>query len=420
MTIPKQIVRKFLVFYTVFVLVLSTDAFLTLLIGGNDPLDVTKGSPVMRAAWGFVYLLTFVRAVTRWHQFAEMLHANKSLVFLIFLTFVSAVWSIDPGRTLHGAFILLFTALVAIDFCIRFPIVKQLQLLCVACMLLVGLSIFVELVMPGFVPVSGFQEFAWHGVFKSKNTLGEIATLGVAVCLALLRSRWIQGLAITSGVVLQVLAHSVGAMISLAAIVGLFVWLPILKWEPKARKMALIVSAGTILLAVSVACLNFAQATQLLGHDPTMSRRSVLWQLSLADIRERPILGYGFAAFWGNTSQPARRIREEANWEDAPHSHNGYIEVTLGLGLVGLGAYVVVVVKTARRAYLFYMSGEESHRSWPLMYLTIVSLHQLSESSILGGGALVWVLFCSVVFSLPQLEREWVGSRVMPLEEFAK
>jgi len=25
-----------------------------------------------------------------------------------------------------------------------------------------------------------------------------------------------------------------------------------------------------------------------------------------------------------------------------------------------------------------------------------------------------------VVFSLPQLEREWVGSRVMPLEEFAK
>ncbi len=407
--------------YTVFVFVLSTNAFLTLFVGGNDPGDVTQGAPVMRAAWGVIYLLTLVSTIVRWRQVAAILHANTWLVCLIVLTFLSAVWSIDPGRTLHGAFLLLFTAMYAIDLNIRFTMVKQLQLLCVACTLLVSVSILCELVIPGFIPSAGFQGSAWHGVFKSKNTLGELVTLGVAACLTLpFQSKLFRGLAIVCGAVLQVLAHSVGAMISLAAIVGLFVWLPILKWRPKPRKIAITISAAVVLFTVCIACLNFAQVTELTGHDSNMNRRAGLWRLSLAYIRERPLLGYGFAAFWSTTSQPARLIREEVQWEDAPHSHNGYIEVALGLGLVGFGVYSVIILRTVQRAYLLFMSGQENQRRWPLIYLAIVSLHQLSESSILSGGALVWVLFCSVVFSLPQPEKKWVGSEVVPLGVFAR
>jgi exopolysaccharide production protein ExoQ len=421
MTIPRQMIGSVLAAYTVFVFALSTNAFLTVFVRGNDPADVTQGAPVMRAAWGAVYLLTFVGAIIRWRQVAATLHANSWLLFLILLAFVSALWSIDPGRTLHGAFLLLFTALYAIDLNIRFTMEKQLQFLCGACVLLVSLSIFVELAMPGFVPGPDFRDAAWHGVFKSKNTLGEVGTLGVAACLTLpLRSKLIRALAIVCGIFVQVLAHSVGSMICLAAIVGLFAWLPILKWRPKARKIALILTAGTGLFAVCLACLNFAQATALTGHDTSMNRRSELWRLSLAYIDERPVLGYGFAAFWSKTSQPARRIREEVRWEDAPHSHNGYIEIALGLGLVGLVVYGLVIIGAVRRAYFFFMSGQENHKRWPLMYLAIVSLHQLSESSILSGGALVWILFCSVLFSLPQPEKEWVGSHVMPLGEFAR
>ena len=265
--------------YTVFVFALSTTAFLTVFVGGNDPADVTQGAPVMRATWGVVYLLTFVSVIIRWRQVAAMLHANPWLVFLILLTFVSALWSIDPARTLHGAFLLLFTALYAIDLNIRFTLEKQLQFLCVACLLLVSLSIFVELAMPGFVPGPDFRDSAWHGVFKAKNTFGEVGMLGVAACLTSpLQSKLIRVLAIVGGVVVQVLAHSVGSMICLAAIVGLFVLLPILKWRPKARKIALIVTAGTALFAVCVAGLNFAQATAFTGHDTTMNRRSELWR----------------------------------------------------------------------------------------------------------------------------------------------
>ena len=95
---------------------------------------------------------------------------------------------------------------------------------------------------------------------------------------------------------------------------------------------------------------NFAKVTALIGKDPTMSRRTELWKMSLADIQENPLLGYGYGAFWDTTSRPARLIREEV-WKEAPHSHNGYIELALGLGLVGLGAYSLVFVTMAQRSY---------------------------------------------------------------------
>jgi exopolysaccharide production protein ExoQ len=419
MTIPRHIVQSVLDSYTVCVLILSTDAFLTLLIGGNNPSDVTRGSPVMRMAWAVVYAITLVRVLGRLDRIAVIVRANKMLCALLGVAAVSVLWSIDPGVTLHGAVTLVFTTLFAIDMSMHYTITRQIRLVRIALLLVVGVSVLVEMTMPGMVPGSEFEGSAWHGVFGTKNVFGRIIALAVASCLMPPLRKWSRVAMAAIGVVLGVLARSVGTVGYIVAIVWLFGGWSILKWSPKARRVALV---GGIVIAVVVTCFtaeNFGAVTAMIGRDPHLTGRTTLWELSLADIGQRPVLGYGYRAFWTETSRPARLIREESHWEDAPHSHNGYIDLTLGLGLVGLGVYAGVFGIVARRAYIFFMSSNEGYEKWPLTFLSLVFLYQLTESSIVTGDTIFWILFCSLAFSLPCGKRESTPDQVIAFQEAA-
>jgi O-antigen ligase len=401
MTIPRNIVQIALNSYMVCVLILSTDAFLTLLIGGNNPADVTRGSPVTRIAWAVVYAVTLVRLLRRRDKLAIIVRANKLLCALLGMTAASCLWSIDPGATLHGMVTLVFTTLFAIDMSMHYTITQQIQLIRIALLVVVGLSVLIELTLPGMIPGFESEGSAWHGVFGTKNVFGRITALAVASCLMPPLRTWIRLATIGIGVVLGVLARSVGTVGYMVAIAWIFWGWSILKWSPKPRRVAL---AGGIVIAVMVTYLtaeNFAAVMATMGRDTHLTGRTTLWRLSLADIAQRPVLGYGYRAFWAETSRPARLIREESHWEDAPHSHNGYIDLTLGLGFAGLVAYAGVFATVVLRAYRFFMSGSQGYRKWPLTYLSLIFLYQLTESSIVTGGTIFWILLCLLAFTLP-------------------
>jgi exopolysaccharide production protein ExoQ len=282
--------------------------------------------------------------------------------------------------------------------------------------------VLVELLLPGLVPGVEYEGAAWHGAFGTKNEFGRVVTVAVASFLALPNQRrWAKPLALAIGVLLGLLARSAGATGYLVGIALLLLWLPVLKWKPKQRKVAIAASAVIVCLMATAISLNWTTATALVGREPHLSGRTVLWKMSVANIQERPLLGHGYAAFWTRGSRPARLIREESGWLDAPHSHNGYIEIALGLGLLGLAAYGVGLTTNARRAYAFWMSGEESYRKWPLAYLVLVSLYQLTESSIVSGDYILWILYGWLAFSLPHLqEQRRMVSEAIPRQEFAK
>jgi exopolysaccharide production protein ExoQ len=151
----------------------------------------------------------------------------------------------------------------------------------------------------------------------------------------------------------------------------------------------------------------------MVGKDPHLSKRTDLWELSLAAVRRNPALGYGFVAFWNEESQPAARIREELSWE-VPHAHNGYIEVALGLGMVGLVLCAIVYAGLSKRAFMFFMGGNESYRRWPLSFLATTILYQFTESTILNGNNINFLLFCCLAFSLSDREQKQHNTHELP------
>jgi exopolysaccharide production protein ExoQ len=415
MILPRRSIQFAHLAYVIFILILSTDAFLPLLVRGNDPQDVTQGSPAMQASWGIIYCISLASLFKRRDHGVTLvlskIRTNKPLAFLVLLTFASTTWSIDTWATFHGAVILTLSALMAIDLATRYNVVRQIQLVCIALALCVFISAFLELALPGLIPSAGFEGNAWHGVFTNKNQLGRMSTLGVAAYLAWPRQpRWRKVAAVLCGIVIGILAQSASSVGYLVIICVAVIASAALKWKPRPRKVAIVAGTAIALVAVSTAMLNPVRTMTLIGKDPTMTGRVGLWKLSLGAVEQQPLKGYGYRAFWSSKSAVARPIRQELNW-DAPHSHDGYIEVALALGLVGLMTYILVIAGICRRGVVLFMGGSGNYRTWPLVYLLFMSIYQVTESTMITGNTIFWILLVWLACVLPPAQSKSPASR---------
>ena len=406
MVISGKFVRRLHILFVIVTLIISTGAFLSLFINFDAPSEASEGSGVLKAFWAIVYLVTAARVVARRRLIIDAVRVNRPLAILVALTFVSALWSIDPGATIHQSTGLLFGLLFAADISTTFSLKQQLQIVCIALAAVVAMSVVVETAFPQFVPGSDLEGTAWHGVFARKNEFGRIVCVTATAILTLvLRSRWKTLLTIGIAGVLTALSRSVSAMIYLALMVGVTKAWSMALLPPRLRSVIIACVLGTAGLATCFIGANFNEITTMMGKDSHLTGRSDLWSNALLAIADRPFLGYGFQAFWGVDSQPARTVRQAAGWEDAPHAHNGYIDLTLSIGLVGLITYLTSVASGFRRATRYMHGGGDSYRRWPLSWLALLSAYQISETTILSGNTFFWLVFASVSFSLAIEER---------------
>jgi exopolysaccharide production protein ExoQ len=406
MVISAKFARRLHILFVIVTLIMSTGAFLSLFINFDAPSEASEGSGVLKVFWGIVYLVTAVRVVARRKFIANVLRVNRPLAILVTLTFASALWSLDPGVTIHQSVGLLFGLLFAADISTTFSIKQQLQIVCIALVAVVTMSVVVQVAFPRVVPGSDLEGEAWHGVFARKNELGRIVCVTATAILPLvLRSRWKTLLTIGIAGVLTALSRSVSAMIYLVVMVGVTKAWSVAFLPPRLRTLIIACVLGTAGVATFFIGTSFNEITTMMGKDPHLTGRADLWSNALLAIEDRPLLGYGFQAFWGVDSQPARTVRQAAGWEDAPHAHNGYIDLTLSIGLVGLITYLTSAASSFRRATQYLFAGDDSYRRWPLSCLTLLSVYQISETTIMSGNTFFWLVFASVSLSLAIEER---------------
>jgi len=82
-------------------------------------------------------------------------------------------------------------------------------------------------------------------------------------------------------------------------------------------------------------------ASSALGRDSTLTGRTEIWAGIVPDFFNHPILGHGFSGFW----TPARTSANQVG-----QAHNGYLEVSLELGLAGLLLNGILLLSWTRKA----------------------------------------------------------------------
>lgn len=194
---------------------------------------------------------------------------------------------------------------------------------------------------------------AWRGVFIGKNTLGQIMAPFVVIFAAngnrLFGGRLPQ-IALTLISLLLVIASRSASAILLIVLSGA-AYVVVFRLTTMMRTVVLILTP-VVLLAAS---LMIEPILALLGRGSDMSGRSYIWAAAGRVLQERPWFGYGYgsATMGGLSRYIATRFQ-------APHVHNGYLDMALYGGLVGsLLFYGAVATALYRMVRLRDSGGDE-------------------------------------------------------------
>jgi exopolysaccharide production protein ExoQ len=230
----------------------------------------------------------------------------------------------------------------------------------------------------------------WTGVTSQKNQLGRLCIVSIFFLLLALYQRWrershggrggqYQVWADVSIVFLAVyLLNGANSSTSLATlIVGSATYLG-LRWVRKLKVPQVALLALVICLiafgtsAPFLGGSNVAAFSSSLGRDDTLTGRTEVWAAVLPAMKHRPLLGYGFGSFWTD----ARRELYEI-----PTAHNGYLDILLDLGEVGLAFYTVWLLSCARQ--LHRALAQDYHwASIAICFLLMGLVYNATESSL--------------------------------------
>jgi exopolysaccharide production protein ExoQ len=413
MKIPRKLVADVFFLCVLFLSSGAMEAF-TVGKGGAD----AQGSPLMKMLWAGAYLVVLCRLVPRWRQVGRLVARNKSFILFLLLTMISVRWSVDPQVTLQKSIPLLLSALIGLDFARRYTVAEQLRLIWMVLALVMVLGVIAQVCFPGFVPDLDLDaDGAWNGIVTTKNTWARLIVLTGVVILSrprpTRRSKLVIAVLMVMVMALLVASRSAGGLLIMMAALSMSFGFPALRW-PRARLLLLTAALALASIATVSYVLQHADETaRMLGKDTSMTGRVPIWRESLHFVGKSPMLGYGYAAFWSQNSRPGRLIREATNWDTLPHAHNGYIDLTLQLGAIGLALYFAAYLIAIKRAMLLVRRNTETEFTWPLAFLSVVFLYQLNEASIVSPNQLIWILYSSVLFSLA-IESQ---SRELPLPE---
>jgi len=141
-----------------------------------------------------------------------------------------------------------------------------------------------------------------------------------------------------------------------------------------------------------------------LGRDPTLTGRTEIWH-QLLDFHTNPVVGVGFESFW-----LGKRLRQigELYWWQANEAHNGYLEIYLNLGLVGVFLLIGWIIATFRKGRLDLLKNFEYGR-FRLGFLAAAVIYNWTESAFKSLHPVLFVFFI-ISLDYPKLEYEAVHS----------
>ena len=128
----------------------------------------------------------------------------------------------------------------------------------------------------------------------------------------------------------------------------------------------------------------------LIGEDPTLTGRTLLWDELVKIAEQRRFLGSGYGGFWiGNIGN---NLWEIFQWNPG-QAHNGYLDVYIDLGIVGL-VFLICLIFLTYRNVLVNLRYDSDYGRYRLALLAMILIYNVTESGFIKPTSLLWFLFC--------------------------
>lgn len=262
------------------------------------------------------------------------------------------------------------------------------------------------------------NSFLWRGVFTHKNIAGPVMAIFAFAGIYLWRRGWRISGALIALVALFFVAHT-GSKTT-AALVPFAMLLVIGPGMFGLRGLAPLMIFGiqVIFALFTIGTVLFEPLHQIIMHfsvDPTFTGRTSIWAFAIEALHNRPWIGFGYESFWG-----AERVKEAANpyyldWDvrGIVHGHNGYLDITLSMGLVGLICAIVVIIIMPLVNYMRCRPTRENFllADFFLMFVFFGTLNAMLESFFFRRMDPVWLMLIFAIFGLRMTAKVTIPKR---------
>lgn len=346
----------------------------------------------------------------RWKRVLHAATQELPLLLLHVLAVLSIIWSAAPDVTENEIKALGRVALFGVYLAARFSLKEQMKLLTAVLAVGVVTSLIAVVAFPSYgIHTGDTLAGAWKGVFVFKNLFAYMmATSSLLFLLILLNTekhKPLFGLLLCSSIGLLLGSQGRTALAALTVVVSTLPTYWFLKQHYKLR--VLFFTAGiftsSVTITVLISNLEFV-VVDLLGKNLELNGRFPIWNLMLEKAWERPWLGYGFAGFW--TSDASDSVFS-LSWASLArtagvrfNSHNGYLELLLQLGIVGLVLFAVSLFSITSKTIYLLLRVKTLELFWVLQTISLMMLLNVADSIGILAINSQWSLYISFSLSI--------------------
>lgn len=378
-----------------------------LFLGDSEGNGVEADFILNRLIFLMLASIAFFLIIPNWKRVLFFLEQEKTILILILISILSVSWSFAPDITLRRSIGLVATTTLGVFFGTRFSLRQQVRLLACTFGVAIVLSFVFGLLLPQYGVMSGLHNGAWRGIYTHKNVLGKIMVLSASIFWLLsvhssvhkAANRFVLNAGLVLSFSLIFLSGSVSSLISAIFLVGITSLLKTLRWNYKVAISGISLSLAAVALAYIWMLTNLGVFLNSFGKDTTLSGRTELWAVVLGTIGKHPWLGYGYSGFWLGEGSEAANVWRAVQWE-APNAHNGFLDLWLELGLLGLLIFLFGFLSVLIKGMKWFQLSQTAEGAWPLIFFAYTIVSNVSESSLFGPNSFFWVLYIGVSLGL--------------------
>jgi exopolysaccharide production protein ExoQ len=379
----------------------------------RSPDQYLEGSPLDRNIYVFLLAAGILVIVGRRNSVVPILRRNWPFILFILYCAISVIWSDYPGVALKrwikslGDYVMALILLTERDW-----VFSVKQVLARVGFVLLPLSVLLVKYYPDLGRAYALQ---WEGTqffigaASDKNMLGMACMVfGFASFWRLLqtsrgphrdrsRAYIVHGSVLAMAIWLLYISDS---KTSLACFVATSALIAAHTFSKVARKRWMLnLSVGAIVLVcAAVVFLDVGGGLlKSMGRDSTLTGRTYIWDV-LLKVPINPIVGTGFESFW--LGERLVRLWTFPEVYGINEAHNGYLEMYLNLGWIGV-AFLAVLLWTSYKNLLRLIEREAGAGRLRLGYFVIALVYNFTEAGFRSPG-LLWFAFLLATIAFPQ------------------
>ena len=382
--------------------------------GQVSPDEVLEGTPLDRNVLTVFTMLGVAILFRRGERVRQIFQANLPVVVFFAYCLVSTVWSDYPfsafKRWIKGCGDLVMVLIILTE---DDPAAAIKRVLARFGFVLLPMSVllirYYGEIGRGFDTLTGKPTL--RGVTTSKNLLGMICFIsGLAAAWRLtqefrqrvqpwrMRRMLAQAVLLAFALYLSLQCNSMTSLMCFL-LAGCVLAASSLRMFEKRVGLVHLVVFLTLAVSFSVLFLNAGDALlRAIGRDPTLTGRTEIWDVALR-FRGNAFFGTGFESFWLGDRL---RTMWSLYWWRPNEAHNGYLELFLSVGLVGLLLFLVVVVAGYRNIIALYRRDPSLGRIKLSFFVATVAFN-FTETAIRVLHPL-WVIILLTALAVPDAE----------------